>query len=1246
MSEDNVGQRALRLIISTAALPNDHAAHALYTALLRASPGVFARHSVWTIILQASALSSTAISSLVAAVAVASEGSTNLVLSQAPHLRVLDLEPYIDIVHKARVAASRNGRQFGLRALVADATPLRHIPVAGISVLRDVQCLSVCHTRFSNLWTFVHSLRSLPNLHALFVSEHMSNQQTVAEGMNSHPYADVFAASCNSLLDVDCGNLSISTNSTHTFDDLGRLVEFVSTPVSETPSTVSTFSINPTSRYAFFPKLSGACRHATPCVTDNVSARHFRPCAVGATLSENRSGNVLDSGERFEPNLVTFRHAVADSPFSPEPGLSHPTNRFSGMQEHFHLHVDRNSQNETPSGDTEFSGRHFPNTGKWYDAAQCPAASDCSMRHPQLSCLDVTEAVEDRMNLDSVVSLANRAIADYSASNAAADNRDSLLESFRVSAGSATDNINSDSDFNDEPPVSQSATSGLSALYPQELSEKSSTPISLHLHYRQFLITQLCHLRILDSVIVTRNMRESAAQTCKDAFQLRSRQGRRRVSLLRQVRDRELLQQRRISWDCLQTDMSPQCYAVRGSLNASLSSKSYDGNRFDEDSKFAGLHHTSSPMSCPTPAVHKRPREPSLCASSPSSPSPLNMVSSAVFDGSTASPLSHQEFQAPSLGEPSSSTSVARSTSHACSIGDIRASPWGHGTSSVARTTLNCTSLQQGWSIRLQPNQSTRRASKRPALVSSSTAPPLSAASSKCPNTAIADTPCHCLEVSDREEVCAMSRNPGLNDIGCHVNDTPIAREFFPHDGLCPDYDCAKDLRLFATSRQISDNLSMDLSSYHSDTSSGLMEDFSCGKFAADAHEEILHRAESTCIDQLTQRFDRPRQFEYNPNVPGQLVYGTLNGTLVVLNQETREVVGACRHGGGAGHRNPGTLVPRSLDSTLPADSTPGSAEDVGSTINQMRHSFDWMSVTDSTPLLQGPLVLGLSWLHKRPNLFLAGTAAGDVHLYNVDWMGSGYKGGCVRACDGFEYLTSIHVSSDDRHFVVSGNSRDVGLFDLETGVRLEDLYDCHDMHINVLKFSNHNPNVFATSSFDRYVKKWDLRESRPGGARRPIFERCSDQGNVMVCFSPDDEYLLVSAIDNEVRQYTAGDGRLHHKFDIPQTKKADNYTRSYYMNDRDYIITGSCKEDIVRIYNARSGQLFREMEIDCHRSGLVFVQSLRANPHKDYNLSVLLACEGVAGGHDSASTSFEALANVDLMGRASSICPEYFGYV
>jgi WD40 repeat protein len=50
-------------------------------------------------------------------------------------------------------------------------------------------------------------------------------------------------------------------------------------------------------------------------------------------------------------------------------------------------------------------------------------------------------------------------------------------------------------------------------------------------------------------------------------------------------------------------------------------------------------------------------------------------------------------------------------------------------------------------------------------------------------------------------------------------------------------------------------------------------------------------------------------------------------------------------------------------------------------------------------------------------------------------------------------------------------------MYDIETG-RLVHTYNAiHDDFINVLKFSNQDPNLFATSSFDKTIKMWDIRE-------------------------------------------------------------------------------------------------------------------------------------------------------------------------
>lgn len=114
---------------------------------------------------------------------------------------------------------------------------------------------------------------------------------------------------------------------------------------------------------------------------------------------------------------------------------------------------------------------------------------------------------------------------------------------------------------------------------------------------------------------------------------------------------------------------------------------------------------------------------------------------------------------------------------------------------------------------------------------------------------------------------------------------------------------------------------------------------------------------------------------------------------------------------------------------------------------------------------------------------------------------------------DDFEQLTSVHVNSMDDRLLVSGYTRNIAFYDIATGGRMELFRDLHCEPINVAKFANHSPFLFATSSFDCDVKMWDLRETPV----RPCYTVSSSRENVMVCFSPDDHYLLVSAVDNEV---------------------------------------------------------------------------------------------------------------------------------
>ncbi|XP_058080364.1 protein DWD HYPERSENSITIVE TO UV-B 1 isoform X2 [Magnolia sinica] len=301
----------------------------------------------------------------------------------------------------------------------------------------------------------------------------------------------------------------------------------------------------------------------------------------------------------------------------------------------------------------------------------------------------------------------------------------------------------------------------------------------------------------------------------------------------------------------------------------------------------------------------------------------------------------------------------------------------------------------------------------------------------------------------------------------------------------------------------------------------------------------------------------RPRQFEYHPSNPCLMVFGTLDGELVVINHESGKLVGY-----------------------LPS---------VGAL-----HS-----------------ILGLSWLKSYPSKLIAGSDNGSLQLYDICQMPSTITDRfCSTAAalfnfDDFEQLTSVHVNSTDEWFLASGYSKHVALYDIGSGRRLQVFKNLHREHINVVKFAHHSPSMFATSSFDQDIKMWDLRQ----GPLRPCYTASSSRGNVMVCFSPDDHYLLSSAVDNEVNQLLAVDGRLHMKFNIASTGSAQNYTRSYYMNGRDYIISGSCEENVVRICCAKTGRRLRDISLEGRGSkNSLFVQSLRGDPFRDFHMSVLAA--------------------------------------
>ncbi|CAM9549795.1 unnamed protein product, partial [Ectocarpus sp. 8 AP-2014] len=132
--------------------------------------------------------------------------------------------------------------------------------------------------------------------------------------------------------------------------------------------------------------------------------------------------------------------------------------------------------------------------------------------------------------------------------------------------------------------------------------------------------------------------------------------------------------------------------------------------------------------------------------------------------------------------------------------------------------------------------------------------------------------------------------------------------------------------------------------------------------------------------------------------------------------------------------------------------------------------------------------------------------------------------------------------------------------------------------------------------------------DSRVRADNAPIYTCHSEMGHVMLSFSPDDVFLLTSAVDNEVKQYLALDGRLHMDLDVPKTGLDENFTRSYYTSSGRLILSGSSEEQTVRLYCAQTGRLIHSAEMYPGRKhGSLYVQSLRGDPHHDFQFSVLV---------------------------------------
>ena len=248
--------------------------------------------------------------------------------------------------------------------------------------------------------------------------------------------------------------------------------------------------------------------------------------------------------------------------------------------------------------------------------------------------------------------------------------------------------------------------------------------------------------------------------------------------------------------------------------------------------------------------------------------------------------------------------------------------------------------------------------------------------------------------------------------------------------------------------------------------------------------------------------------------------------------------------------------------------------------------------------------ILGICWLRKQCNRYVVGSSRGYIHCGNTDsYNNNNSNSNIIQEYQQFSKLTSIHLNADDNYMLVSGYSNNANIYDLNTGKIIQEYNDVHSYHINISRFSNRSPHVFATSSFDKSIKLWDLR-MKPN---TPMYTRECSSGIVMISFSPDDSFVLASGLDNEIQQFRTLDGRSHTTFQIPKTGLDGNFTRAYYSSSGEYIVTGACEESNVSILSSVTGEMVgRDQVYPNRKHHSLYIQSLRGSPYSDNSICVL----------------------------------------
>jgi WD40 repeat protein len=164
-----------------------------------------------------------------------------------------------------------------------------------------------------------------------------------------------------------------------------------------------------------------------------------------------------------------------------------------------------------------------------------------------------------------------------------------------------------------------------------------------------------------------------------------------------------------------------------------------------------------------------------------------------------------------------------------------------------------------------------------------------------------------------------------------------------------------------------------------------------------------------------------PRQFEYHPRYQDVILFGTQDARVGILSTESEQVTPLGVFG---------------------------------------KDQFD--------------PILGLCWFRTDDSKFVVGSSHGYLKcgVFSRD-EADPTATPITHRYGSFSHLSSVHINSCDTYLLASGTSKDVAIFDLHTGQAVVDIRGIHADSINISRFANQSPHLFATCSFDSTIKLW-----------------------------------------------------------------------------------------------------------------------------------------------------------------------------